>query len=284
MSRRILFLAALLGFSTVALDSAARSQEKPIYEVYAISYGVIQDFPVSSLVAGADQSRKMDIQMMVWLLKGPAGRNILVDSGFYRDKFSRQWKVKDFVKPPEAVARFGVKPEEITDIIITHMHWDHAGGFDLFPRARVWIQKDEYAYYTGEAWQSRSAHGGIDPEDVMALVKLNLEGRVKLIDGDDKEPMIGVRCYTGGRHTYASQFVGVNTKAGVVVVASDNLYLYENLEQRAPIAATLDAGSNLKAQERMRQLASDPRLIAPGHDPLVFTRFPNPGGGVAKIE
>jgi glyoxylase-like metal-dependent hydrolase (beta-lactamase superfamily II) len=164
------------------------------------------------------------------------------------------------------------------------MHWDHADGFDLFPKARVWIQKDEYVYYTGEAWQSRITHGGIDPEDVMALVKLNLEGRVKLINGDDQEPMIGVRCYTGGRHTYASQFIGVNTKAGVVIVASDNLYLYENLEQRAPIAQTLDADSNLKAQERMKQLASDARLIVPGHDPLVFTRFPKPGGGVAKIE
>lgn len=284
MWRRILLIVTVLSLSTAALDSAARSQEKPIYEVYAISYGVIPDFPVSSLVAGADQSRKMDIQMMVWLLKGPAGRNILVDSGFYRDKFFKQWKVKDFVKPSEAVARFGVKPEEITDIIITHMHWDHAGGFDLFPRARVWIQKDEYAYYTGEAWQSRSTHGGIDPEDVMTLVKLNLEGRVKLINGDDQETMIGVRCYTGGRHTYASQFVGVNTKAGVVIVASDNLYLYENLEQRAAIAQTLDAGSNLKAQERMRQLASDARLIVPGHDPLVFTRFSAPGAGVAKIE
>jgi glyoxylase-like metal-dependent hydrolase (beta-lactamase superfamily II) len=284
MLRKILFLLTLFVLSIVAIDSAARSQEKPVYEVYAISYGVISDFPVSALVAGAEESRKMDIQMMVWLLKGPGGRNILVDSGFYRDKFFKQWKIKDFVKPSEAVARFGLKPEEITDIIITHMHWDHADGFDLFPKARVWIQKDEYVYYTGEAWQSKSAHGGIDPEDVIGLVKLNLEGHVKLINGDDQEPMIGVRCYTGGRHTYASQFVSVNTKAGVVVVASDNLYLYENLEQHAPIAQTLDAASNLKAQERMKQLASDPRLIVPGHDPLVFTRFPKPGGGVAKIE
>src|SRR5499427_4090781 len=284
MLRRILFLATLLGLSMAAFDSKAQNQERPVYEVYAISYGVIPDFPVSSLVKGADQSRKLDIQMMVWLLKGPGGRNILVDSGFYREKFFKQWKVKDFVKPSEAVGKFGVKPEDITDIIITHMHWDHADGVDLFPKARVWIQKDEYGYYSGEAWQSKSAHGGIDPEDVMALVKLNLEGRVKLINGDDQEPMIGVRCYTGGRHTYASQFVSVNTKAGVVIVASDNLYLYENLEQRAPIAQTLDADSNLKAQERMRRLASDTRLIVPGHDPTVFARFTKPGGGVAKIE
>src|SRR5262245_54855514 len=268
MLRRILFLITLLGFSTVAIHSAARGQEKPVYEVYAISYGVIPDFPVSWLVAGADQSRKMDVQMMFWLLKGPGGRNILVDSGFYRDKFFKEWKVKNFVKPSDAVTAFGVKPEEITDIIITHMHWDHVDGIDLFPKARVWIQKDEYAYYTGEAWQSRKTHDDIEPEDVMALVKLNLEGRVKLINGDDQETMIGVRCYTGGRHTYASQFVGVDTKGGVVVVASDNLYLYENLEKRVAIAQTFDADSNLKAQERMKSLASDARLIVPGHDPL----------------
>src|SRR5215475_10715864 len=123
MRRRILFLVTLLGLSIASYDAAARSQERPVYEIYAISYGVIPDFPVSSLVAGADKLRKLDIQMMVWLLKGPGGRNILVDTGFYRDKFFQQWKVKDFVKPSEAIAKVGLKPEDITDLIITHMHW-----------------------------------------------------------------------------------------------------------------------------------------------------------------
>ncbi|MGH9803107.1 MAG: MBL fold metallo-hydrolase, partial [Blastocatellia bacterium] len=99
--------------------------EPPVYEVYAISYGVLPDYPVSELVAGADKSRKLDIQMMVWLLKGPGGRNILVDAGFYREKFFRFWKVKDFVRPSEAIAKVGLKPEDITDIIISHIHGDH---------------------------------------------------------------------------------------------------------------------------------------------------------------
>src|SRR5262249_22435538 len=119
----------------------------PEYEVYAISYAVIQDFPVSALVAGADRSRKMDIQMMFWLIKGPGGKNIIVDCGFYREKFLKQWKTRDFVKPSEAVAKAGLKAEDITDIIISHIHWDHADGMDLFPNATVWIQKDEYQYY-----------------------------------------------------------------------------------------------------------------------------------------
>lgn len=257
---------------------------RPIYEVYAVSYGVIPDFSVANLVAGADRSRKLDIQMMVWVLKGSNGANVLVDSGFYSDKLFKQWKVRDFIKPSEAIAKLGLKPEDITDVIITHMHWDHAGGMDLFPKARIWIQQDEYAYYTGEAWQQGGAHGGIDAEDVLAIVKANTEGRMRLVKGDDQEAIDGIRFYTGGRHTYASQYVTVNAKPGIIVIASDNCYLYENLDKRAPIAQTLDAASNLRAQDRMKQLASSPRFIVPGHDPAVFTRFPTPGNGVARIE
>ena len=274
----------LLVFALLLPLGAQEKPARPTYEVYAISYAVIPDFSVASLVAGADRSRKLDIQMMVWVLKGSNGANILVDSGFYRDKFFKQWKVRDFIKPSEAIAKLGLKPDDITDVIITHMHWDHADGMDLFPKARIWIQQDEYGYYTGEAWQPGGSHGGIDAEDVLALVKANTEGRVHLVKGDDQEAIDGIRFYTGGRHTYASQYVAVSTKTGTTVIASDNCYLYENLDKHAPIAQTLDAASNLRAQDRMKQLASSPRLIVPGHDPAVFTRFPVPGNGVAKIE
>jgi hypothetical protein len=75
----------------------------------------------------------------------------------------------------------------------------------------------------------------------------------------------------------------VRTTAGLVVIASDNAYLYENLELRRPITQTLDSLSNLRAQDRMHRLASDRSLVVPGHDPAVFTRFPAPGSGVARI-
>jgi glyoxylase-like metal-dependent hydrolase (beta-lactamase superfamily II) len=261
----------------------AAAQPKPQYEVYAIRYATLPAFPVSKLVAGADPSRKIDIPTMFWLIRG-GGRNILVDSGFYREQFFRQWKVADFEKPSEAVKRVGLNPEEVTDIVLTHMHWDHADGVDLFPKARVWIQKAEFEYYTGEAWQSRRTHAGIDPQDVLALVKLNTENRVTLVDGDGREIFPGIVCHTGGKHTYASQFLSVSTAKGTVVLASDNVYLSECLEKHMPIAGALDAASNLRAQDRMKTLASDPRLIVPGHDPAVFTKFPNPAPGVAKIE
>jgi glyoxylase-like metal-dependent hydrolase (beta-lactamase superfamily II) len=266
-----------------ALAAPLVAQPKPQYEIYAIRYATIPDFPVSSLVAGADRARKMDIAMMVWLVRGN-GHNILVDSGFYREQFMNQWHPKDYVRPSEAIARLGLKPEDITDVVITHMHWDHADGMDLFPKARIWLQKDELEYYAGAAWQSRNTHGGIDPDDILAAVKLNTQGRVGLVNGDAQEILPGITCYLGGKHTYASQYLGINTAQGTVVLASDNMYLYENLDKHAPIAQTLDAESNLRAQDRMKQLAADPRLIIPGHDPAVMTRFPNPQPGVAKIQ
>ncbi|HZI58017.1 MAG TPA: MBL fold metallo-hydrolase, partial [Verrucomicrobiae bacterium] len=171
------------GTQTAATPPAAM----PVYEVYAIRYASIPDFPVSSLVAGADSERKLSIAMTVWLIRGN-GRNILVDSGFYRPQFFKDWKVDAFLKPSDAVAQSGVTPaltaEDITDVVVTHMHWDHADGMDLFPRARIWLQKDEYTYYTGEAWQKPRTHGGIEPDDVLAVVKLNLAGRVGLVNGD----------------------------------------------------------------------------------------------------
>src|SRR5262249_46345547 len=81
--------------------------------------------------------------------------------------------------------------------------------------------------------------GGIDDEDMLALVKINLQGRLHFVNGDDQEPIPGIRCYTGGRHTFASQYVSVKMAAGTAVFTSDNVYLYENLEKHVPLAPTL---------------------------------------------
>ena len=253
------------------------------YELYAVRFGTIPAFQVSGLVAGADSSRRLDIPVMVWLLKGSNGRNVLVDSGFFRENLVERWKVRDFRRPSDAVQSAGVSADAVTDIIISHAHWDHAGGIELFPKATIWIQRREYEYYTGEAWHARNTHGGIDRNDILALVRANTDGRVRFVEGDDQEIIPGIRCYTGGRHTQASQYVSVRSANGTAVFTSDNVYLYENLEKRVPIAQTLDAASNLVAQDRIRGLASRPALIVPGHDPAVFERFAKIAEGVVRI-
>jgi len=251
-------------------------------QVYALRYGTLRNFPVASLVAGADTSRRMDIALMVWLIKRTDGRTVLMDAGFYRDKFMQRWKPADYIKPSDAVRLVGVRPEDITDVIVSHVHWDHLDGADLFPNARFWIQSEEYSHHVNDA--GRSLDRALDSLDAVMLDALKDNGRVQLVDGDDREIMPGIRVYTGGKHTFASQFASVRTPHGTVVLASDNMYLFENFTKHAAISQTLDAASNLRAQERMGQLASSARLIVPGHDPAVFVRFPSPGKGVAKIE
>ncbi len=236
---------------------------------------------MAALVAGADTSRRADIAMMVWVLRGN-GRTVLVDAGFHRERFVTQWKPADFITPAEAVGEAGVKADAVTDIIISHVHWDHADGVDLFPNARVWIQKAEFQHYIGMNGEPLDAPA-ISAEVAGVLAGMARAGRVTLVDGDDREILPGIRVYIGGKHTWESQYVGVATGTGTVVIASDNMYLYENLEKRAPIAQTLDAASNLAAQDRMRRIASKPGLIVPGHDFHVFTRFPS-RGRVAEIK
>ena len=252
------------------------------YEVYAIRYGTIERFPSSALVAGADTARRQDLALTIWLARVPGGRNVLMDAGFYRSKFVERWKPVQYERPSAALARLGLRAEDITDIIISHVHWDHLDGADLFPRARIWIQREEYEHYVDSAGRPRSAM--IDSADATMLAGLAYDGRVELIAGDSVEILPGIRVYTGGKHTFASQYATVETAGGAVVLASDNAYLYENLERHRPIAQTLDSLSNLRAQQRMGRLAHTPSLIVPGHDPAVFVRFPLPGNGVARIQ
>ena len=180
-------------------------------------------------MAGGDRAQPIDIAMMVWPVRMAGGRVLVVDAGFYREKFIQQWKPRDYVKPSDALqSSLGIAPEAVTDVVLSHIHWDHADGADLFPRARIWIQREEFEYHIGA--QGEVLDRAIDRDVAAMLFKLKQDGRMQLVDGDDREILPGVRVYTGGKHTFASQYVGVATRAGTVVIASDNAYLYRNLE------------------------------------------------------
>jgi glyoxylase-like metal-dependent hydrolase (beta-lactamase superfamily II) len=255
----------------------------PDYSIQAIRYGVSPGVPVGALVVGGPMDEKVDVDFVVWLIRG-GGHNILFDSGFHRERWFKQWKVADYLRPDEAVKLAGVKPEEVTDIVISHAHWDHMGGIDLFPKATVWIQKDEYRYYTADAWQSGGQHGGIDADDIQQLVRLNTEGRLRLVDGDNIEIFPGIRAFVGSRHTFASEYLRVDGNPPYVL-ASDNVYFYRNLSERKASATFSDAdhAGNIKAQERMIELAGSVDRVVPGHDALQFQKFPTEGR-IAKIK
>lgn len=269
--RNAILLAAVAGFSVVS------SPSMPDYSMYAIRYADSPNDSVSDLVMGAPKDEKIDTIFAVWLIRG-GGRNILFDSGFHRERWFKEWNITNYVRPDEAVKLAGVPPDQVTDIVISHSHWDHLGGIDLFPKAVVWIQQEEFRYYTGDAWQRGGDHGGIDPEDVQELVRLNTQGRLRLVDGDNVELFPGIRAYTGGHHTYCSQYLLVDGSPRFVL-ASDNAYLYRNLQTHMASATFTDEfhGANIQNQERMVQLAGSLDRVIPGHDALQFQKFPTEG-------
>ena len=160
------------------------------------------------------------------------------------------------------------------------------GGIDLFPKAVIWIQQDEFRYYTGPAWQPGGDHGGIDPDDVQQLVRLNTEGRLRLVDGDNVEIFFGIRAYTGAK----AHFCGPHSTCESTwadppfVLASDNVYLYRNLTEHKPSETftKADYPANIKHHERMAKLAGSPDRIIPGHDALQFEKFVQ--GRLGKIK
>lgn len=261
-------------YLTLLLTLTATAFRGPEYKIEAIRYATISQFPVASLVMGAPEDEKLDIAMVIWLIRGN-NRNILFDSGYYREKWHERFNITEFMRPDSAVKLAGLMAGDITDVIISHAHWDHLGGIDLFPNATVWIQKAEFEYYAGEAWQEGGRHGGIDPDDLMSLVRRNTEGKLRLIDGDNVEILPGIRVYTGARHTFASQYIRIDTDPPYIL-ASDNCYLYRNLETSSPVATFLpeDGPANVAAQERMVLLAGAPGRVIPGHDPQQFVKFP----------
>lgn len=254
----------------------------PSYTIDAVRYGTIRQFRLSGLLMGAPSDERIDIAMAVWLIRG-GGRTILFDTGFHRAEWFERFDVADYLRPDSAVMLAGVDPSEVTDVIVSHAHWDHMGGIDLFPNATIHIQRDEYDYYTGPAWREGGRHGGIDPEDIAHLVRRNIAGQVAPVEGDDVEVLPGIRAYTGARHTYASQYILVEG-AEPNVLASDNCYLFRNLETHTAGATFLpsDRGANETALSRMEQLAGDAGRVIPGHDPEQFERFPTEGR-VARI-
>ena len=277
--RRLFFLLLCV----IPLFAAASfAAAPPNYSIQAIRYATSPDVPVAELVVGGPKDVKVDIAMVVWLISG-GGHTILFDSGFHRDTFLRDFPMKDYLRPDQAVETAGVKPEDVTDIVISHAHWDHLGGIDLFPKATIWIQREEYRYYTRDAWQAGGNHGGIDPADVQELVKLNTEGRVRMVDGDDQEIFPGIRAYTGARHTFCSQYLRVDGDPPYVL-ASDNAYFYLNLNSRLASATFGDAdhAANIAAQARMISLAGSADRVVPGHDMEQFSKFPT-RGRVARI-
>jgi len=265
----------LLLFLAVFAISAKSWSQTEHYKVYALKFaGVAHLLPVSGFVAGGPQTDSVNMYFMIWLIRGDNGRNILLDAGFLQDiPEAKYFDMVDYMRPDSTLSKLGLKAGDITDVILSHPHWDHIDGLGLFPNAQVWMQKEDFNYCVGAAWQKGGNNGGFNKRDMRMLIDLNLAGKLTLVDGDDKEIIPGIKVFTGARHTFNSEYVLVETGLN-------------SLEHLRPASAggTWDSAGQVRAMVRMKTMVSSPRYIVPGHDSKIFTLFPKVAEGVVKIE
>jgi len=268
-----------------AFKSAWSQSER--YEVYALKFASsAHPWPISDWVDKGPTNDSVHIDFMIWLIKGN-GKNILVDAGFLNDiPDAKEFAIINYTRPDSTLQKLGLKPEDITDIILSHPHWDHIDGLDLFPNAQVWMQQDDFYYYIGAAWQKGGFAGGFNKRDVRMLIDRNLAGKLTLVGGDNQEIIPGIKVFTGSRHTFNSQYVLVETGNNKVILASDNIWVYYSLEHMQPAAGggTFDTTGYVNAMRRMKTLVTNPRYIIPGHDAKIFSKFPVIKEGVVKIK
>ena len=268
--------------ASILISVSAFSQDNT-YEIYALEFANSGwKAYAHDIAVGATTEDSLFGHFVIWLLKGNNGKTVLVDAGFTD---TTQFPQKTYMRPDIVLQKLNVKAEDITDIIVTHPHWDHIGGIHLFPNAMLWMQEEDYDYFVGKAWQFGGFTLGFNKEDVSHLTEKNLNGHLTLVKGDNIEVIPGIRVFIGSKHTYQSQYVLVNGTSGKTILASDNIWFYYNLEHLLPIPTfTFDPDAYVNAMKRMKTLVDDTRLIIPGHDMAVFKRFPKVTEGVVKIE
>lgn len=246
-------------------------QRLPEYEVYAVRYAQMPRVRRDNFIGGDPHDGPMPMDFFVWLLRSP-DRVILIDTGFNAQ--TAQKRNRELLRCPiEALSALGVKAADVSDVIITHLHYDHAGNLDKLPKARFHIQDAEVDYATGRCMCFAPMRHAYSVDDVVTLVRNVYEERVVFHDGD--APIApGVAVLKIGGHTKGLQSVRVHTQRGWVVLASDASHYYENMQNHRPFPIVFNVADMLSGYARLEAAADSPQHIIPGHDPQVMQIYP----------
>lgn len=205
------------------------------WEVFVLEYARARGQPVVDLINGAHDAGLMDTPF-AFVFARSGDRRVLVDTGFMREglgaEMSDRFGVPEWISPLRLLAELGVQPEDVTDIVLSHAHFDHMGSVHKFPRARIFIQKSEIlSWHEAMALPRQFGHltAIINPDDLRAVFDASVEHRVTLLDGDRENLLPGLHARFGPGHTVGQQFVVLHTARGDLVVSGDCVYSARNL-------------------------------------------------------
>jgi glyoxylase-like metal-dependent hydrolase (beta-lactamase superfamily II) len=247
-----------------------------IYDIFAVHYGH-HDRPAADNYIGGDTHDNEPLDYYVWAIVGEK-RTFVLDTGF--DEAMGRKRKRTLVRPiAEGLKAAGVDPASVEDVILSHLHYDHSGNYNVFPRAKYHVQDAEMAYATGRCMCHAFLKTPFEEEDVVAMVRKLYAGRVKFHDGESQVAP-GVTVHKIGGHSKGLQCVRVKTKRGYVVLASDCAHLYRHFETGRVFPTTYNPAEVVEGYETLRRLATSDAHVVPGHDPEVLKRYPAAKSGL----
>lgn len=216
-----------------------------------------------------------------WVVgEGPGA--LVVDTGFDPAVGARRGRVCLF-PPREALARVGVDAASVRRVLVTHLHYDHVGNLDAFPSAELLVPERELRFWTGPLAARGQFAQHVEAAEIERIAKARRRGRVRTIGGRT-EVAPGVTAVDVGGHSPGQQIVLVETAAGLVVLASDAVHLYEEFERDRPFAVVHSLPEMYEAYDVLRALCRERgAVMVPGHDPEVMDRFPRLDGPAGEF-
>jgi glyoxylase-like metal-dependent hydrolase (beta-lactamase superfamily II) len=206
-----------------------------------------------------------------WILSR-GSETILIDTGFTPEAGTRRARTCLY-EPLDALHRVGVEPASVSQIVLTHLHYDHTGNLAAFPDVELVVQQRELDFWT-DPLATRSHFAEIvEPAEIEQVAEAQRAGRVRVLEGSE-EIAPGIRAFDVGGHSPGQQVTVVDAEDGPVVLASDAIHYYEELERDRPFDVFVDLAEMYRGYDLLRELAAAPgaKLVA-GHDPSVMGRF-----------
>ena len=243
------------------------------FEVYAIRYATVSRKAAENFIGGDPHESGTRMDYYVWLARN-SSHCFVIDTGF-NEAAARKRKREFLRSPVDGLQLLGVDAAAVSDIIITHLHYDHIGNFDLFPQARFHLQDTEMAYATGRYMSEKFFSYAYELEEIVAMVRNVYQGRVEFHDGD-AELVPGLSLHHVGGHTLGLQVVRLWTRIGWLVLASDASHYAANMNEGKPFPVVADVAQMIDGWRTMRNLVDDQRFIIPGHDPAVMDMYNAP--------
>jgi glyoxylase-like metal-dependent hydrolase (beta-lactamase superfamily II) len=242
------------------------------YEIHAVRYATLRSrrgelfYRHSSY---GEPDAEIDMSYYFWVLRrGP--ETILVDTGFAPGVGERRGRTC-LVPPVDAVRGLGIAPESVSTVVVTHFHYDHIGNLDAFPKAQLIVPAAELEFWTGPMAKRYQFGSHVEQEEVAFIVEADRKGRVRTTAGTE-EILDGVTAIAVGGHSPGQQLTVVQSTTGPVVLASDAVHFYEELELERPFAVVHDLELMYAAYDVLKQFASSGAIVVPGHDPNVTRR------------